>query len=188
MDRRQQAYLEAMDIPVWVARQQPQAAVDHQASETVAGHATEVVAQQTTEAVGQQPSPAVAQPQPTALAQGLKLGPGSGGILLVCAKDRDSASKLGNDIARVLPNNPVWAWPDNNESAVSPNEAVNENLFTCVAVFGDALAQLLFDKQVPSAIGSAKLVVLPAMSELESSAGARQQLWVEFCRSGMIVG
>ena len=222
--KRQQAYLEAMDIPVWVAREslqvtaneaatqlesttQPEAQAARPAADPVIQPAVQATAQPTGQAAAQplaepalppdQPAEALiqpttaaetpAQPSSQALCQGLKLGPGSGGVLLVCAKDSDSASKLGNDITRVLPNNPVWGWPDKVDTGVSPQEAVNENLFTCVAVFGDALAQLLFDKQVPSALGSATVVVLPAMSELEHNAEARRKLWSVLCRSGMIV-
>ena len=46
------------------------------------------------------------------LETGLKLGPGGGGILLVCAQDSHSASRLANDISRALGSVPVWAWPD----------------------------------------------------------------------------
>lgn len=162
-----------MNIPVWVARHHPEAA----ASQLKMGADAQVSV------------PAVAEPvlPKKTVSQGLKLGPGSDGILLICARDSDSASKLANDIARVLPKNSVWGWPDSDDSAIAPYAAVNENLFTCVAVFGGALAQLLFDKQVPAALGSATVVILPAMSELESSSDARRKLWFELCRSGMIV-
>lgn len=175
IEKRHQAYLEAMDIPVWTARCQPDEMIEASIPEMPA---TQQVAE-----------PALAEatlPQATA-AQGLKLGPGSGGVLLICARDSDSASKLANDIARVLPKNPVWAWPDGDESAIAPRDAVDENLFTSVAVFGDALAQLLFAKQVPAALGSATVVILPALSELAQDADARRLLWSELCRSGMAV-
>lgn len=162
IEKRQHAYLEAMNIPVWVARQQPATLVE--------------------------PPPVTVQAAADKTAsQGLKLGPGSDGVLLVCASGSDAASKLANDIARVLPKTPVWGWPDSDDSAVTPADAVNENLFTCVAVFGEALGQLLFGQQVPAALGSATVVILPAMSELTSNADARRKLWVELCRSGMIV-
>lgn len=157
IEKRQHAYLEAMNIPVWVTRLQPEALMEA--------------------------SPATAA---TSASQGLKLGPGSDGVLLVCASASDSASKLANDIVRVLPKTPVWGWPDIDDSAVTPAEAVNENLFTCVAVFGEALGQLLFGQQMPAALGSATVVILPAMSELTSSADARRKLWSDLCRSGMI--
>jgi len=166
IEKRHQAYLEAMNIPVWLARHQPEVATDSQ--------------------IPTAPVADAALPG-KAVSQGLKLGPGSDGVLLICARDSDSASKLANDIARVLLKNPVWGWPDSDNSAVTPFDAVNENLFTCVAIFGDALAQLLFAKQVPAALGSATVVILPAMSELESSSDARRKLWSELCRSGMIV-
>ncbi len=178
--KRQHAYLEAMNIPVWVARHQPEVMLTPVAEQLVAEKVTPQIASQAT-------PQAAPQTAPQATPQGLKLGPGSDGILLVCARDSDSASKLANDIARVLPKTPVWGWPDSGDSAIAPFEAVNENLFTCVAVFGEALGQLLFGKQVPAALGSATVVILPAMSELQSSADARRKLWSELCRSGMIV-
>ena len=72
---------------------------------------------------------------------GLKLGPGGGGILLICAADTDSASRLANDIGRALASVPVWAWPHCDASAVKLTDAVEENLFTAVAVFGKKLAE-----------------------------------------------
>ena len=54
----------------------------------------------------------------------LKLGPGSGGILLVCAADSDSAGRLANDINRVLGGAPVWAWPYLDDGAVDLNHAM----------------------------------------------------------------
>ena len=119
-------------------------------------------------------------------APGLKLGPGGGGILLVCAADTDSASRLANDISRALGGVPVWAWPLADASAVKLGEAVEENLFTTVAVFGDKLAEQFFGSELPANLNSARLVLLPAMQELENRAEARQLLWATFCRSGMV--
>lgn len=116
----------------------------------------------------------------------LKLGPGSGGILLVCATDTDSASKLANDIGRALGKVPVWSWPDDGEDAVKPAVAVDKNLFTSVAIFGAELAEKLFGNELPAKLNSAALVLLPSMRDLETRAEARRSLWVELCRSGMV--
>ena len=116
----------------------------------------------------------------------LKLGSGSGGILLICGTDTDSATKLANDISRSLGRVPVWSWPDDGEDAVKPAVAVDENLFTAVAVFGVGLAQQIFGRKLPANLNSANLVLLPSMNDLETGAGARQALWAELCRSGMV--
>jgi len=116
----------------------------------------------------------------------LKLGPGSGGILLICATDTDSASKLANDISRALGKVPVWSWPDDGEDAVKPIVAVDENLFTTVAVFGTELAKRFFGSELPVNLNSASLVLLPSMRDLETRADARRSLWTDLCRSGMV--
>jgi hypothetical protein len=119
-------------------------------------------------------------------APGLKLGPGGGGILLICAVDTDSASRLANDISRALGSVPVWAWPDEAASAVNLTSSVEENLFTTVAIFGSELAGQFFEGDLPASLSSANLVLLPAMPELLDQAEARRALWTVFCRSGMV--
>ena len=117
---------------------------------------------------------------------GLKLGPGGGGILLICEADTDSASRLANDIIRSLGSVPVWAWPYAEDSAVNLTSAIEDKLFTTVAIFGDELAAQFFDGELPPGLSSAKLVLLPAMQDIKTSAGARQTLWSTLCRSGMV--
>jgi len=117
---------------------------------------------------------------------GLKLGPGSGGILLICAADTHSASRLANDIARALGSVPVWAWPDSDTNAIKLKEAVEENLFTTVAIFGDDLARQCNGSELPVSVGPAKLVVLPAMEDIQRQAAARRALWTVFCHNGMV--
>ena len=148
----QRAYLDAMDIPIWVLRNAVDIDIPDCASEMT-----------------------------------LKLGAGSGGVLLICAVDTDSASKLANDINRALGSVPVWSWPDTSEGTVSPEVAVDENLFTTVAVFGSELAAQFFGDNFPDNLNSANLVLLPSMRELESDADARKMLWAGLCRSGMVI-
>ena len=116
----------------------------------------------------------------------LKLGPGSGGILLICAADSDSAGRLANDINRVLGGAPVWAWPYLEDGAVDLNSAVQENLFTTVAFFGRELALQFVGGELPAHLNSANLVLLPSMQDIQSQAEARRVLWATFCRSGML--
>ncbi len=119
-------------------------------------------------------------------APGLNLGPGGGGVLLICAADTDSASRLANDISRALGGAPVWAWPDAGASAIKLPHAIEENLFTTVAIFGDELALQFFDGELPTSLNAAKVVLLPAMPDLQSQSEARQALWATFCRAAMI--
>lgn len=116
----------------------------------------------------------------------LKLSPGSSGILLVCAADTDSASRLANDINRVMAGTPVWAWPFADTGAVSLPQAVEENLFTTVAIFGKELATRFFDHELPEHLSSASLVLLPSMQDIQNRSEARRLLWTTFCRSGML--
>ena len=154
---RQQAYLDAMDIPVWSLREKIEIEIEIETETPSAEHGLS-----------------------------LKLGPGSGGVLLICAADTDSASKLANDISRALGKVPVWSWPDDGEDTVNPATAVDENLFTTVAVFGADLAGKFFGSELPVNLSSANLVLLPSMSDLETRADARQTLWADLCRSGMV--
>ncbi len=164
LDQRQQAYLEAMDIEVWRLRQNPMPA---------SASASAISVSQALESEIED-------------GPGLKLGPGSGGILLVCAADVDSSSRLANDIGRALGCVPIWAWPHIDTSAVKLRDAVEENLFTTVAIFGNDLVRQFFDSEPPVSLSSANLVLLPSMQDLQSKAEARQQLWNTFCRSGMV--
>jgi DNA polymerase III psi subunit len=116
----------------------------------------------------------------------LKLGPGSGGILLICTADSDSAGRLANDINRVLGGAPVWAWPYPDDDAVDLTRAVEEKLFTTVAFFGEELALQVFGGELPAHLNSAKLVPLPSMQDIQNQAEARRVLWATFCKSGML--
>lgn len=117
---------------------------------------------------------------------GIKLGPGDGGVLLVCADDTDSASRLANDIERALGHVPVWSWPQEDENTVQLKTAVDEHLYTVVAIFGEELAGRFFDGELPGSLNSAKLVLLPSMQDIQSKADARKALWSIFCRAGMV--
>lgn len=166
ISERQHAYLDAIGIEVWSLRES-----DLLAQPQVSALTPVQAAETSTQASGRR----------------LRIGSGSGGVLLVCAADVDSASRLANDISRALGSVPVWAWPDDEETAVELAAAVDEKLFTTVAVFGDDLAGGFFAGQLPTAVNSAKLVLLPSMQDIQTSAEARQLLWATLCRSGMVV-
>ena len=116
----------------------------------------------------------------------LKLSPGNAGSLLICAADADSAGRLANDISRTLGRAPVWAWPSDDTGTVDLPCAVDDNLFTKVAIFGEELAMQLFEGELPAHLNSAKLVLLPSMRDIETLAKARRTLWATLCRSGML--
>lgn len=128
------------------------------------------------------PAPEVSD---TRIPQRLKLGPGNGGILLICDADSDSDGRLANDINRALGSKPVWAWSCD-DGATDLSGAVEENLFTTVAFFGEKLALQFFNGELPAHLNSAKLVVLPAMRDIRTKAGARQTLWSSFCQFHML--
>lgn len=161
INSRQQAYLDALEIEVWCLREPAITSNSFSAESS--------------------PIPAEAEQAP-----GLKLGPGGGGVLLICEADSDSASRLANDISRALGSVPVWAWPHAEDGSTPLNRAVEENLFTTVAIFGEELAGQFFDGELPAALDSAQLVLLPSMQDLQTRAEARQQLWEAFCRFGMV--
>ena len=117
---------------------------------------------------------------------GIRLGPGRDGILLVCGSDDEPASRLANDVARALETVPVWAWPEAGPGAVSLEIAVEENLFTEVAVFGADLVAALFPAEVPAKVGAASIVPLPSLAEIREQAGSRKELWDALCRAGMV--
>jgi len=185
IEQRQQAYLEAMDIQLWLPRQ-----LEQNESPIVQAAVTQAVTVDSPaiqSPVDQAPvAQAPVDQAPAASGSGLKLGAGSGGTLLICAVDTHSASKLANDVSRSLGNVPVWGWPDSGADSVKPLDAVAENLFTTVAVFGEELAGQIFGHDLPGNLNSARLVVLPAMHELEARQDARRNLWATMCRSGMV--
>jgi len=122
----------------------------------------------------------------TAEAPRLRLGSGNGGILLVCVADTDSASRLANDISRALGAVPVWAWPGDDDNTIELASAVDDKLFTTVAIFGHELAARFFGHELPDSVNSARLVLLPSMQDIQSSADARRTLWATFCRFAMV--
>lgn len=172
---RQRAYLDAMGIEVWSLRQTPPSL------ETTTAHTREDEATNDGAIDDRTIKDGIIDGGPT-----LKLGSGSGGILLVCAADVDSASRLANDISRAMTSVPVWAWPAEESTAVSLTAAVDDKLFTTVAIFGTDLAGQFVEGGLPTNMNSANLVILPSMQELQTQADARKSLWTTICRSGMV--
>jgi hypothetical protein len=106
----------------------------------------------------------------------LALGPGSGSRLFVCGSTKEQSGRLAADLARALPEPPVWAWPVE-EQGVGVAQVVEDRLFTSLVVFGQDLAQAVIGNPVPELLASARVVVLPALGELATSAQARRKCW-----------
>ena len=165
ISERQQAYLDAMGVEVWALRESAQLAeIEDDSPISADSNLNNSVTTDTR----------------------LKIGSGNGGVLLICAVDADSASRLANDLTRALGSVPVWAWPDDEPAATELACAVDEKLFTTVAIFGDDLAGQFCEGTLSDAVSSARLVLLPSMQELETRADARRSLWDTFCRTGLV--
>ncbi|MGD9264681.1 MAG: hypothetical protein PVJ71_02760 [Lysobacterales bacterium] len=191
LNTRRRQYLEAMGISTWSPREAEQIALERPlAGEKPAPQAagSEVAPRASAPVAVEIPAPTPSAPavEASQAAVGVKLGPGRDGILLVCASADEPASRLANDIARALGAVPVWAWPEADGEAVSIESAVEENLFTEVAVFGDDLATALFSGEVPEKVGSASVVQLPSLAAVGEQAASRRALWNALCRAGMV--
>ena len=116
----------------------------------------------------------------------VRLGPGTGSLLMICDRPDQSSGVLASDIARVFADMPVWSWPDDAATGPTVTEAVQESLFTGLVVFGRALAERLLGPDVGERLGPARVIVADDLETLEVSAGARRQLWQQLCSGGMV--
>jgi hypothetical protein len=109
----------------------------------------------------------------------LVLQPGNGQTLLLCQQPEETAQRIAGDIARVLDQDVVWAWPDPDGRAASASleEAIGQHLFTRVVVFGAALANRVCRGEAPRVIGSASILVTGSVSELAVRGSAKQAFW-----------
>jgi len=117
---------------------------------------------------------------------GLRLGPGSGQFLLLCANAGETAGHLASDIARVFSAEPVWAWPAIDEPGQTAETAVDEHLFTTLVIFGAEAAGQVFGEDVPGVIGPARVLEAPAMKELANDPAARSRLWDTMCSKRLV--
>lgn len=122
------------------------------------------------------PRRAAAEGQATGL---LRLGPGEGSTLVVCAEAAESAGKFAGDLARALGAEPVWAWPDRDGGGdgVSLPDIIDSRLITRVLLLGGTTIGWLFPDKVPVTVGSAAIARVAAMDELTLSGSAKQNLW-----------
>jgi DNA polymerase III psi subunit len=189
LDERRRRYLEAMGISTWSLREVGQAAAKEPATEEPSAEARTpggVTPRAPVSVVPEPSAPAEPPVDACSATVGIRLGPGRDGILLVCAGNDEPASRLASDIARALGAVPVWAWPGAGTEVVSIESAVEENLFTEVAVFGADLAASLFPGDVPAKVGAASILQLPSMAAIREQADSRRSLWNALCRAGMV--
>ncbi len=167
----QQAYLQAMGIEVWVARDSVQDEA-YAEPEAVAAVRPEPAA----EAAVQQP----AVTEWPAATGALLIGPGTGNTLLVCSNAEEAATPLAADICRCLAVEPVWAWPATAstpaEQAMPLPQAIKERLFTRILVFGAGLLDAELDSRT-AVMSSARLIEAQTITTLRSSSAARKELW-----------
>jgi hypothetical protein len=105
--------------------------------------------------------------------------PGVGETLLLCQEPDDTAIRIAGDIVRALEHGIVWAWPDpeGRAESISLEQAISQQLFTRVVVFGDALAQRVFKGNAPQVLGSARILVTQSLDELTVRGSAKQAFW-----------
>lgn len=148
IETQRRAYLEAMDIHVWVQKS----------------------------ATGDSPR--------------LSIGPGSGSTLLICRDAGERSVAIAADICRFLGGDPVWAWPDSEQDPQNPSvkQAVDQQLFTRVVIFGVKLAERMFTAGVPAVLSSARILISADLDELALSGVARKALWTKLSDSSLVSG
>jgi len=109
----------------------------------------------------------------------LVLQPGEGGTLLVCELPEATATRIAGDISRALAGDAVWAWPDPDGGEELPRleEAVSQQLFTRVVLFGKSLQQHLFKGEVPTVVGSAGIILTASLENLAVQGRTKRALW-----------
>jgi len=110
--------------------------------------------------------------------------PGQGSTLLICQSAEESVTKLAGDIARALGQQLVWAWPDEAGMPDSPTveQAVVQQLFTRIIVFGPALANQLFKGDIPQVLVSSMVSVTSGLDELAVNGTVKQAFWISLRR------
>lgn len=195
-------YLEALGIRLWVRReklaeftpapaatQAPTPARESSPAAAATGpsaSATSVAKAPPVPETGPASAVAPASPRVERKPRALRLGPGEGPGLFLCAGPGEASGPLAGDLGRTLGGQPAWAWPDAG-SAARPVETVSEErMFTAIVVFGAGLARAVFGGQPPVTCGAARVLIAPSMAELKSSAKARQACWKVLRESGVI--
>jgi hypothetical protein len=97
--------------------------------------------------------------------------------------------KLAADISKAMRHPPLWGWPVNGgndgEQLVTIENAVAEKLLTRVLVFGEDLADVVFGRDIPDFIGTARLHVVPGLDRLARDQEAKRTLWKLMLEQGI---
>ena len=133
-----------------------------------------------------QPSSTIISEADSLVDRKLAVGPGSGSTLLICSNSSETATPIATDIARLLDSEPVWAWPESDESKgqASLGQAINERLFTHVLLFDSEYhsTSLQTDSNAQSkVVGSACLMTTFSLVDLGHNGQAKKALWELLC-------
>jgi len=125
------------------------------------------------------------KPPPLALDR-LILQPGDGKTLLFCRKPEDTAQRFAADVLRALSHDAVWAWPDpeGQNANLTLDQAIGQQLFTRVILFGDELVRRVFTGEPPDVMGSARVLVTLPVEELAVRGHAKQTFWHQLSETG----
>jgi hypothetical protein len=119
--------------------------------------------------------------QPQAEAARIRVGPGDGGVLLLCEEPGQSATPLAADVARFLGSGVTWGWPGGQGTPgggeLTLKDAIDQRLFTRVVFFGRDLMVSIAGPDAPPVLGSAELIDAGDMDRLSASGTARKALW-----------
>lgn len=110
-------------------------------------------------------------------ASGWRLGEAEGRCLLLCGDEQEADTVLAGDLARCLRGGTVWGWPEPDGGHPALPEALRQSAPAALIVFGEALAHAAFAGEAPERIGSAPVLVAPALAELRSSPARRRDCW-----------
>lgn len=111
----------------------------------------------------------------------LTIKPGQGSVLLIADSPSACAGELAADIQRSLGGDAVWAWP------VQPGEgagegldnAIRQQLFTRVVVFGKDIAGQVLGDEPPVVLLSSAITVSLRLEELAFDGQAKRSLWAD---------
>lgn len=116
-------------------------------------------------------------PLPEQGASGWRFDEAEGRCLLLCGDGEEAGTALAGDLARCLRGGAVWGWPEPDGGHSTFSEAFRQSAPAALIVFGEALARTAFAGEAPERVGSAPVLVAPALADLRSSPACRRDCW-----------